>query len=402
MDKIGLVFIGCAILFSCSPKQQPNSTMPSQEMDRAISTVEPMPLQETNGVRFINDGAINITNNLNIRDTPSTKGNIVRQSFFGEYFSIYEKRGSGNIENGVMDLWYRVSDGEWINALYLRTFPFYIASDKTFRDNDGREYGFNLNTVVIKIEGYREIIDGKKELKVKIKAHTAFAYEGVFQVTPKGSGDPGYSDQIIELLENYLIDPDQRNIITDTEDGMQRNNYSAVTWRIINSGNYNVKFIDNQFDNLRNYSLELEEIVKKYGTRFNPYDLTDDFTEVEPNVKVFSFHDDTNDVIYEFIYDKRYDLEATTIKIDRLSDIVLNGVNIRSRKEDIILQFGNNFSTEEYSHNGILVEHITYYLGKSDYPPRSDLKSDYPYKVEFILNQGRVQQILYSQITRRK
>jgi hypothetical protein len=389
---ICLVFLGCIILFSCLPKQQSNETMPSQEENGALPSIAPiqsaqyMHPQETKDVPFIYNGAINITNNLNIRSTPSTKGNILRQSSFGEYFSIYEKRGSGNIENGVMDLWYRVStEGEWINGLYLRTFPFYIASDETFPDNIGKNYGFNLNTVIIKIEGYREM-DGKKELKVKISAHHAFTYEGEVQVATRDFGDPGYSDQIIELLEKYLIDPFQRNIITEeNKQQNERNYYSAMTWHIINSGAYNVKFIDNNFDNLINYSLELEKIVRNYETRFShPYD----YTEVEPNVKVFSFHDDTNDVIYEFIYDKRYELEATTIKIDRLSSIILNGINIKNKKEDIILLFGNNFSTEEYSHNGIFVEHIIYYF----------CKSDYPYKIEFIFNGGRVQQILYSQM----
>jgi hypothetical protein len=389
---ICLVFLGCVILFSCSPKQQSNSTLPSQEMDGALSTVEsmplyplvePMPPQETNGVPFINEGVLNITNNLNIRDTPSTKGNILRQSSFGEYFNIYEKRGSGNIENGVLDLWYRVSlDGEWVNALYLRTFPFYIASDKTYPDNTGGDYGFNLNTVVIKIEGYREI-DRKKQLKVNITAHNMWPYNGVLLVTT------GNSDQVIELLEEYLIDPSERNIVTEDEIQQNSRNYDHIAWNDINSGDYNVKLIDNNFDNLRKYSLELEEIVKNYKRRFSyPYD----FTEVEENVKIFSFDDDTNDVTYEIIFNDFDNSWTTIIKINRLSNIALNGVKIRNKKDDIILQFGNNFRSEEYSYNETFVEHIIYDL----------CKSDYAYKIEFILNGGTVQQILYSQIRRGK
>jgi hypothetical protein len=401
MDKIGrvpfllisLLFLGSIIIFSCSPKQKSNSTMSFQEMDGALPSVEPMesveyiPTQESIDIPLINSGAINITNNLNIRDIPSTKGNVLRQSSFGEHFNIYEKRGSGNIENGVMDLWYRVSDGEWINALYLRTFPFYIASDstRTFRNE------FKLNNIIIKIEGYREL-NGKKELKVNITAHTGFIFHNEIMVTTKDL------DQSIELLDEYTVDPHNADIIT--KDDIRWDKYDEFESRFIRE-DCNVKFIDNQFDNLRNYSLELEEIVQKYGERFN-YQYN--FTEVEQNMKVFSFHDQTNDIMFEitnfetFIVDyfsddgySTLEWEKIMIKIDRLSNIVLNGVNIRNRKDDIILQFGNSFSiTEEYTYNEILVEHITYYL----------CKYNNPYIIEFILSGGRVQQIVYSQLLR--
>ncbi len=103
------------------------------------------------------DEGINITDVLNVRDSPSISGNVIQQSKFGEIFSIYDEKGTGTMINGIQDLWYKISRTEekWVNGYYMRKFPFYIASD-TFSHIYDRysEYRLDRNTVQVKITGY--------------------------------------------------------------------------------------------------------------------------------------------------------------------------------------------------------------------------------------------------------
>jgi hypothetical protein len=120
-------------------------------------------------------------------------------------------------------------------------------------------------------------------------------------------------------------------------------------------------------------------------------------------VEHFSFHDETNDIMFEIINFETFTVnyfsddgystlgwEKTIIKINR-PNIIINGVKIGNKKDDIILQFGNYNLLKEYFYNETLVEHIIYYL----------CESNNPYIIEFILNGGVVQQIVYSQLHRR-
>jgi hypothetical protein len=201
---------------------------------------------------FLSHGVINITNNLNIRNAPALRGTILRQSSFGEFFSIYGQSGSGKIENGVLDLWYKVSpDEEWINALYLRTFPFYIGSVE--KNKQFEEDGHFYNMVKIEIQGHK-IVEGKMELYV---------------VTKGGRSPVNYSG-FVDVLEEYTFD------------------------------RFNVKLFDSTYNNLVSYIEEIRTIgsnadwydegkVKRYSIEIKDWDRT-----VGQNVYIEINSDDIN------------------------------------------------------------------------------------------------------------
>jgi hypothetical protein len=98
---------------------------------------------------FSVERGIIFTENLRIRDTPSTNGNIVgnclnevvvqqntaKEVVFEVLYenmivNIYEKSGTQTMQNGTFDYWYKISDTKnyWINAYYVALFPIYFRS----------------------------------------------------------------------------------------------------------------------------------------------------------------------------------------------------------------------------------------------------------------------------------
>jgi hypothetical protein len=139
--------------------------------------------------------AVNVSDSLNIIDSPSVNGNVIRPSFFGEYFYIIGRAGGGNIENGILDLWYRISyeneeRGAWVNALYVREFPFYIASDIISYEVDG----FYSREAMLQIKK-RRTINNTVELQ---------ASGGRWEWGDTGAKRE-YSSTPIELQESYLV-----------------------------------------------------------------------------------------------------------------------------------------------------------------------------------------------------
>ena len=94
---------------------------------------------------FIFTDAIAITDVLNVRTSPSVNGEIIKTKKFGDVFQVYDEQGSGGFLPGVrvVDSWYKIAldKEEWVNAYYVRKFPFYIAGENSINhpDNGGND-----------------------------------------------------------------------------------------------------------------------------------------------------------------------------------------------------------------------------------------------------------------------
>jgi hypothetical protein len=76
--------------------------------------------------------ALITTDVLNIRSAPSLNSQVVQKYKFGDIVYIFDERGSGEIIDNELDLWYKISETRnlWMNALYINKFPFFIKSDE--------------------------------------------------------------------------------------------------------------------------------------------------------------------------------------------------------------------------------------------------------------------------------
>jgi hypothetical protein len=364
------VFVYCFILAACSPRQQSNTLTPSQDNEGSLSPEDSFTQQEII-IPFITDGAIGITAHFDIRDLPSTDSIIIRQSSFGEFFLIFGKTGSGNIENGVLDLWYSISSlqQEWINAMDVRLFPFSIASGITYPYNYPYMHGlhgYKINKEIIEIIGYREI-NGNREIKAEVN-----------QNLRKGYGDEVWYERkksrpIFGLSEIYNIDPFQGMVIVNAE-------YNPVN---------DIKLIDNKFENLKIYSVEMEKVMHRIRNDY--YDSMYQYKEGEQYKSVITYHDNPEGITYESIFNDDFDNDnrwwTYTIKMYKPTTAI-TGIKIGNTKDDVIFQFGENFKTiENYNDDDNFIEHIAYYMGI--FQPCV--------KIEFIFSDDIVQQIIYSQ-----
>jgi hypothetical protein len=70
------------------------------------------------------------TNNLRVRTTPNLTGQVIASLNFGDVVYVYEITGRNRTENGIYDLWYKISaeENKWVNAFYVNIFPFYISN----------------------------------------------------------------------------------------------------------------------------------------------------------------------------------------------------------------------------------------------------------------------------------
>ena len=282
-------------------------------------------------------GAINVFDNVNIRNNPSLAGRVVRQSAFGDYFNIFEKKGSGKIENGVLDFWYKISDDneEWINALYLREFPFYIGSKETSHFTEG----YYINKLILKVNDCK-ITDEKIELLIK-----AFGEDKgpLYRLSPISY--EGY----IDLQENYSFDP---------------NEYHQQYYNENNLPEFRVSLKGNTFDNFVKYVNE----IKEAGEKADQYQ--DENIILSRNIS---------------IYDERGSGYNRYIIIGS-EEIQLRGIRIGNTLNDIIAMFGDDYDYYEDSiiYDGSWIEHFTV-----------------PNRLEFEMEEGKVVKIRYSRIERK-
>jgi hypothetical protein len=354
--EILLVFL-LLFLISCKGKNNVEQQFTQPESMQIIPDKEPP---------FINSGAINIVNKLNIRNAPSINGKILRQSSFGDCFKIWEKRGNKTINNGVLDLWYKISADkeEWINALYLRSFPFFISSvEKLNNEYSDEEY----SRITMKIEGYREI-NGKKELMADI--------DSIDRGTDPDTNFRVYFTPVefrgsIELQEEYSFNSRHRE-------------FKYISDYI--QSEYKITLIDNTFENLRTYSLEIEEISNLYNRFF-------DFVNSNPEGGGAVYLDgnevyfDNDDIDYEDYKEGGTWIKTITINS---SKIVLTGIRIGSARNDIFVQFGDDFISDEHLSKKNNFEQIIYSLGYSYHD------SYYPIRIKFDIVDDKVEKIIYS------
>jgi hypothetical protein len=350
MKNILIVFL---ILFLISCKKESINIQPVIQQESISEIIQDTPDEIP---FFYRRGAVNITNSLDVMDTPSVEGNILRQSSFGDFFRVWDTRGSGRIENGILDLWYKISpdNQEWINALYIRQLPFYIASDST------RDFGFdsgeyNVNHLIIEIEGYRET-DGNNELIMILKAQERYRPGIFFNPLHYNGITPLKKDGSIDLQEEYKFTPveEARKIFL---------NGDVWGYRDRSVPEYSVTLLDSKFENLRKYILEIEKIADNNNVMDNDINIIED-------------------------YDDRFDMtRIVTINSD-LKYSVLTGVRVGNTKDDIYLQFGDNCDLSEYYNDEDSYQEIITYEVRLDF---------FPNRISFILINGIVNQIVYTE-----
>jgi hypothetical protein len=106
---------------------------------------------------LVNEKAVVITDNLNIRNSPSLDGTIIDKYYFGKIVTIRAIRDYKNSINGEYNCWYKLSDTEevWANALFIKRFPFFINSIE--KDNSAGIYGILSTSITIEINDIIEI-----------------------------------------------------------------------------------------------------------------------------------------------------------------------------------------------------------------------------------------------------
>lgn len=152
---------------------------------------------------FVRKGAVNVTDALNVRNASNAGGEIIRTAAFGEHFYLFDTAGTGEVENGIMDLWYKVSEtgDEWVNALHLRTLPFTIASDEKISAFDDQ---FCRSAVYMNVLA----INGRNELRVEIYFAPNYSLNNEETVPLRkeyilgGEADSKYS---LRLFENSYV-----------------------------------------------------------------------------------------------------------------------------------------------------------------------------------------------------
>jgi hypothetical protein len=104
--------------------------------------------------------SITITDELNVRSSPSIDGTIIQTKRFGDILHLYDQQGSGNflLEEGILDLWYKISPDreEWVNALYVKIFPFYIASEESLYRPDNGGNAMYTSSVIVDVKNAYE------------------------------------------------------------------------------------------------------------------------------------------------------------------------------------------------------------------------------------------------------
>ena len=289
-------------------------------------------------------GALNVFNNVNVRNAPSLQGDVLRQSFFGEIFEIFETSGSGKIEDGVFDLWHRVSENEeWVNALFLRSFPFYVASEEL-----QAFYGLYRNSVEGIISAFREV-DGRKELR--IGGGQIVGYVGRWLTL--------YRTHFMEMNEEYVFirHPEQPHLFATRSNIAKRHRVNNTD----SAQEYTVRLLNSKFENLVLFSMEIQRFT-----------IT---------------HADGHSIVLSV--ERRSD-HSRRIRAIYSPSIELPFVRIGSNKADIFLVFGDNYSFRESLDGWGNVEVVSYALSH---------RTLLPAKIEFTIVNGIVWRIEHSYLS---
>jgi len=341
------------ILTSCKGKNNVSQNIDQQNyISESIQTSEKEPF-------FISDGCINITKKLNVRNAPSVKGKTIRQASFGDCFHIWEEKGSKTTKDGVYDLWYKISADkeEWINALYSRKFPFYISSEERLK---ALSYDGEYRKLTVKIEGYREI-DGKKELMADVEGFDRAIGYYFCPVAFRG---------FVELQEKYSFPLERKKF----------ENYNKHEFdEIVSTAQleYKVTLLDSMFEILRNYSLEMEEINNLYN-RFN--DAEEGGHVYLDGKEVYFGINDVDYERYRLDYDPWSSIEKFNINS---SEIVLTGIRVGSKGDDVFVYFGNDFTSFSKGYSELITYSLGYYYNHEFFP----------YRIIFDLVDGKVKKI---------
>jgi hypothetical protein len=205
MNKVIVIFVFLSILFSCSKetvkKEIQEKSIIDENQEESISLVFNSEQSElNNNLSDFNSEQLELKNNLsenkiefessvisidgieafiykntiNIMDSPSVYGQIIGKHYFGEIVLIYEESGTKELQNGVYDLWYKISqnDNKWINALSFNQFPFYVLSVEKDYDFNPDAYDMSYTYKgIIEIFGY-EFVDEKMFLKMYVNMYS--------------------------------------------------------------------------------------------------------------------------------------------------------------------------------------------------------------------------------------
>jgi hypothetical protein len=376
-SKIIIVILIFFLIIACKRKNDENS-----QNITSSQTEKPL-VRESWKTPFTSRDVINIFNNLNIRDAPTVNSNTIRQSSFGDFFYVYDTKGTGVINNGVLDLWYKISFDreEWVNALFVRRFPFYIASDTKLPFSFNNSGWPQRHQVMIKIEAYREI-DGEIELQMEFKAREGHIDGSFFN--PLGSYAKLLSeDKAAPLMEVYTFRPDETVINRYFLNNKARGYEDGFI------PEYSISLINNKFENLRNYILEIEDIADDYKWFIDFLKRRPSHRgEIKRDDRVIHFNLSENDILNDISIEEYGDYHDSTrvITINQyLPYSKLTGVRIGNTKDDIHAQFGNNYDFDEYHSRDLHYEIITF-----------DLElylDDFPIRLIFYLTDNIVQKI---------
>lgn len=131
------------------------------------------------------------SNSLNVRNEPGLSGNVIGTRNSLTPIAVYAIAGTGKWEKGILDLWLKISEEEWVNAYYVTMIPFFTRA--TGRINKLSELVFDItDTADIREPNfqYYEIAPENQELLL----HTASTHwdVGVIKALLQAGADPEY------------------------------------------------------------------------------------------------------------------------------------------------------------------------------------------------------------------
>jgi hypothetical protein len=250
--KIIFSILLCSVLIlSCNKNYETNNNE-TQEIEIVVEEPD-TPVQNQQNLDNAHE-VMNITDILNVRDLPSMSGKIIQKSLFGDIFPLYDKKGTGMMENGVVDLWYKISETEekWVNAFYVRQFPFYIASDSVKHLKDNNDYRIDRSTVIVRINGY-EVKDGIKYVEMDVSSVDDNNYRFANETS-----------RIEPIMEVYDIFNEKVPLIDSTFNNIIELRYDIIDYKK-DEAHASVAYIWKE--GYETWDYELSSLVLKYGIR---------------------------------------------------------------------------------------------------------------------------------------
>lgn len=219
MKKLCFLILTSILLLStsCIKKGEKDTFTGHDNIDNTennIIEVSSTESSDTNRIstNSMHNPAIIITDEINVVTLPSIDGRVKSKKKFGDIIQIFDEKGSGifDLESRILDLWYKIDkdNDEWVNAFYVRKFPFCIACDDYYAGQDINRRTFYSSNVAI---GIHEAFLENDVWYLKMDVHTS--NRGVM---------PGEGGSRIEkILETYnfygtevrLIDNSFNNLI---------------------------------------------------------------------------------------------------------------------------------------------------------------------------------------------